>query len=211
MSPTVTSKFTALALCCGVTSGCATGEGNQQLLGAGIGTALGCGIGYAIGGAKGCAIGSALGAASGWGVVAQYQATQVRSAAQDQAIYGLNEPVTTTKVQIRKATSSPSSVGPGDTVQVSTDYSLMMPPAIAMQGADVQASWALKKDGKVLANVPAQLTHHPAGGWAAPAEIPVPKNVPSGTYVVEHKVQVGTSYDTDESVFLVGSAPTVDS
>jgi hypothetical protein len=74
-----------------------------------------------------------------------------------------------------------------------------------VQGADVQESWALKKDGKVLANVPAQITHRPAGGWAAPAQIPIPKNAPSGTYVVEHKVQVGTTYDTDESVFLVGS------
>ncbi len=206
MSLTVTSKITALALCCGSLSGCATTDGNQQLLGAGLGTAIGCGLGYAIGGARGCAVGGVLGAASGWGIVAQYQqATQVRSAAQDQAIYGLGEPVTTTKVQIQKATSNPSSVRPGDTVQVSTDYSLMMPAAIAVQGADVQESWALKKDGKVLVNLPAQVTRRPAGGWAAPAQIPIPKNATSGTYVVEHKVQVGSSYDTDESVFLVGS------
>jgi len=33
---TATSKVTALALCCGALSGCATGEGNQQLLGAGL-------------------------------------------------------------------------------------------------------------------------------------------------------------------------------
>ena len=64
MSLTATSKVTALALCCGALSGCATGEGNQQLLGAGLGTALGCGIGYAIGGDKGCAVGGALGAAA---------------------------------------------------------------------------------------------------------------------------------------------------
>ncbi|MGH8564843.1 MAG: hypothetical protein ACREXW_12440 [Gammaproteobacteria bacterium] len=211
MSPTVTSKFTALALCCGALSGCATGEGNQQLLGAGLGTALGCGIGYAIGGDAGCAIGGALGAATGWAVVAQYQATQVRSAAQDQAIYGLGEPVTATKVQIQKATSSPSNVRPGDTVQVSTDYSLMMPPAIAVQQADVQESWALKKDGKVLVNLPPQVTPRRAAGWEARAQIPIPENATSGTYVVEHKVQVGTSYDTDDSVFVVGSAPTVES
>jgi len=206
MSLTATSKVTALALCCGALSGCATGEGNQQLLGAGLGTAVGCGLGYAVGGARGCAVGSVLGAASGWGIVAQYQqATQVRSATQDQQIYGVTEPVSTTQIQIRKANASPATVRPGDTVQVTTDYSLMMPQALATQGTDVKESLALKKDGKVLFSTPPQTTRRGVGGWVAPAQIPIPKNAQPGTYVVEHKVEVGTSYDTDESVFLVGS------
>jgi hypothetical protein len=62
---------------------------------------------------------------------------------------------------------------------------------------------ALKKDGKVLANVPAQITHRAAGGWIVSAQIPIPTNATLGTYVVEHEVQVGRSYDTDESVFVV--------
>ncbi len=198
-------RVTGLALCCALMTGCATTEGNQQLFGAGIGTALGCGIGYAIGGAQGCAIGSALGAAAGWGVVAQYQATQVRSVAQDQQIYGLTEPVSSTQVQIRKGTSAPNTVRPGDTVKVATDYSLMMPPSLAAQGADVEESWVLKKDGKVLTNLPPQKNHRAGGGWAANASIPIPKNAQAGTYVVEHKVQAGPSYDTDESVFIVES------
>ncbi|MGQ0591267.1 MAG: hypothetical protein ACT4QB_01095 [Gammaproteobacteria bacterium] len=205
MSLTATSKVTALALCCGVLSGCATTDGNQQLLGAGIGTALGCGIGYAIGGDVGCAVGGALGAAAGWGVVAQYQATQVRSAAQDQQLYGVTEPVTTTQVQIRKATADPASIKRGGTVQVTTDYSLMLPRSMKAQGTDVQESWVLKKDGKVLLNVAPKNNHHPEGGWNGVQDFPVPGNAEPGTYVVESKVQVGTSYDTVESAFVVES------
>jgi uncharacterized protein YcfJ len=199
------SKVWALALCCGVVSGCATQDGNQQLLGAGLGTALGCGLGYAVGGARGCAIGAAAGAVAGWGIVAQYQATQVRSVAQDQAIYGLTEPVTTTQVQIRKGAANPNSVRPGSTVQVDTDYSLMMPTAQAAQGADVEESFSLKKDGKVLTTSPPKVYRRAAGGWVATKKLPIPQNAEPGTYVVETKVQVGTSYDTDESVFVVGS------
>jgi hypothetical protein len=187
-------------------SGCATGEGNQQLFGAGIGTALGCGIGYALGGAKGCAIGSALGAASGWGVVAQYQATQVRSAAQDQAIYGVTEAVTANKVQIRKGAATPSTVRAGTKVQIDTDYSLLMPTATAAQGAaDVQESFTLKKDGKVLTNSAPKTFRRASGGWVATNKLPIPQNAEAGTYVVETKVQAGSSYDTDETVFIVAS------
>ena len=205
MSPTVTSKFTALALCCGVMSGCATGEGNQQLLGAGLGTAIGCGLGYAVGGARGCAVGGALGAATGWGVVAQYQATQVRSAVQDQAIYGVTEPVAANKVQIRKGTATPSTVRPGSNVQIDTDYSLLMPTGTAAQGADVQESFSLKKDGKALTTSAPKTYHRPAGGWVATKTLPIPQNAEPGTYVVETKVQAGSSYDTDETVFIVAS------
>lgn len=199
------SKIAVLGVCCGVLAGCATTEGNQQLLGAGIGTIIGCGIGYAIGGAEGCAIGSALGGAAGWGAVAQYQARQVRSVAQDQAIYGLTEPVSTTQIQIRKGSASPSTVTPGSTVQIDTDYSVLMPAATAAQGTDVQESFVLKKDGKVLTTSTPKTFRRAAGGWVATKKLPIPKNAQAGTYVVETKVQAGTSYDTDESVFIVGS------
>jgi hypothetical protein len=33
--------------------------------------------------------------------------------------------------------------------------------------------------------------------------VPIPKNAEPGTYVIEHKVQAGNSYDTDESTFVV--------
>jgi hypothetical protein len=178
--------------------------GQQQALGAGATGLLAGGLCALAGGNPGtCAAIGVAGAAAGWAVTAQYQATQVRSAQDDQRLYGLTAPVSNTQVKIRKGTSMPATVRPGSTVKLVTDYSLMTPRA--MPGADVQESWVLKKDGKVLANVPPKLTHRPAGGWAADASIPIPQNAQPGTYVVEHKVQAGGSYDTDESVFVVGS------
>lgn len=109
----------------------------------------------------------------------------------------------TSQVLISKGTSTPRTVRPGGSVQIDTDYSLLMPVATAAQGADVQESFTLKKDGKVLTTSAPKTFHRASGGWVASRNLPIPPNAEPGTYVVEHKVQVGTSYDTDESVFVV--------
>jgi hypothetical protein len=72
-----------------------------------------------------------------------------------------------------------------------------------MQSASVSEGWTLKKDGKVLADLPQQNNQRTSGGWSADASIPIPTNAQPGTYVIEHKVQAGTSYDTDDSFFIV--------
>ncbi len=197
---------TAIAL-----SGCATQQGTDQLKGAGFGAlggaALGCVTGAIFSGASGCATGAAVGAvtgaAVGWGAVkiSQYQAEQVRSAQADQQVYGLTKAVDSTQVKIRKGTSVPGTVKPGSTVQVTTDYSVMLPKNIP--SATVMESWTLKKDNQVLASLPQPSVQRVAGGWSADASIPIPDNADPGTYVIEHRVQAGTSYDTDDSVFVV--------
>ena len=201
----------AVALCATFFTGCATQQGNDQLKGAGAGllggAALGCLTGFiASGHASGCATGAAIGAATGavvgWGAVklSQYQAEQVRSAQDDRHLYGLTKPVDSTQVKIRKGTAAPNTVRPGETVKVTTDYSLILPQNVS--SIAVEESWTLKKDGKVLA-VPQQNSQRTSGGWLADASFPTPTNAQPGTYVIEHKVQAGTSYDTDESVFIV--------
>jgi len=192
--------------------GCATQQGKDQAMGAAGGAvggaALGCLTGWlATGRAGGCAtgaaIGGAVGAVAGWGAVkiSQYQAEQVRSAQADQRMYGLTKPVDSIQVKIRKGSSMPATVAPGETVKLTTDYSVMLPPDVP--STSVTEHWALMKDGKVLADLPAASVQRASGGWAADGSIPLPKNAPTGTYVVEHKVQAGNSYDTDESTFLV--------
>lgn len=192
--------------------GCATQQGNDQLMGAGAGmvggAALGCLTGFLAGGdaggcAKGAAIGAAVGAVTGWGAVkvSQYQATQVRTVQEDQQIYGLTKSVNSTQVKINKGTSNPKAVRPGDSVQLFTDYSVQLPANMA--STPVSESWVLKKDGNVLAELPPQNNQRTAGGWNADATIPIPTNAELGTYVIEHKVLAGSSYDTDESTFVV--------
>lgn len=194
-----------------ILSGCATTEGNDLLKGAGMGAlsgaALGCVVGLAAGGGSGCAQGAAIGAVSGavvgWGTVKyqQYQASQVRSASEDQRLYGLAKSVDTAQVKINKSSSSPSPVRPGDSVQIATDYSIRLPSQQTV--SPVSESWTLKKDGQVLAALPQQESQRSSGGWNANAVIPIPSGATNGTYVIEHKVQSGNSYDLSISTFDV--------
>lgn len=186
-------------------SGCqSTGGVKDQAIGAGVGAAIGCGIGALITrDAKGCAAGAAIGGLVGFGAVtiAQYNATQVRSASVDKRMYGLTRPVSATQVKIRSGSASPKSVQRGGAVDIGTDYSVLLPKGLA--DASVTESWQLRKDGKKVADLPAQTASRSAGGWKANAQIKIPSNVPPGTYVIEHRVQSGNSYDTDESTFVV--------
>ncbi len=200
------------AVCSGVLlTGCATQGGTDQLKGGGagafIGAAGGCLIGLAFGGASGCVkgaiTGGVVGAVAGWSAVkiSQYQAEPVRTAKADQHMYPMIKPVDSAQVKIRKGTSTPQSVRPGDTVNLSMDYSLTLPPN--MQTTPVTERWVLMKDGKSIAELPPQDSQRHSGGWVAKASIPIPKDADSGTYVIEHMVQAGTSNDTDESTFVI--------
>ncbi|MBS4052595.1 MAG: hypothetical protein KGZ69_15545 [Methylomonas sp.] len=194
-----------------IVSGCANTQGNDLLKGAGLGAlsgaALGCAIGLAAGGGSGCAKGAAIGAVSGavvgWGTVQyqQYQASQVRSVNEDQRLYGLAKSVDTAQVKINKTSSTPSPVRPGGSVQISTDYSIRLPSTETV--SPVSESWTLKKDGQVLAALPQQESQRASGGWNANAVIPIPSGAANGTYVIEHKVQSGNSYDLNLSTFDV--------
>jgi hypothetical protein len=202
MRTTAYLKASALTLCIGLSTGCADQSDNGKVLGAGLGAAVGCGVGAAAGGKEGCAAGAVAGAAAGWALTAQYQANQVRSAQEDQKIYGVTEPVSGTQVKIRKGSVAPTRVKPGTTVKILTDYSLMAPGG--KDAVAVEESWVLLKDGETLSTLPPQRNNRTPGGWVADASIKIPENAKPGTYVVEHKVQSGSSYDSDESTFIVG-------
>lgn len=194
------SKVLALAVSASLIAGCST----NQLMGAGAGAASGALAGGLIGGDwKGALIGAAAGAAVGWGAakLIEYSSTQVRTPQDDQQVYGVTERASSPVVKLRKGSLAPAQVQPGQQVDVTTDYSVMLPQDV--KAAEVEESWVLKKDGKVLTELPPQKAQRAAGGWQANASIVLPKGAPPGTYVVEHKVQTGTSYDTDESVFVV--------
>jgi len=151
-------------------------------------------------------VGAAAGAALGWATakLLEYNSTQVRSEDNDRQIYGISERVASPLVKVRKGSSSPAQIRAGEQVRVVTDYSVMLPQG--MTEADVNESWVLKKDGKVLSEIPQQQVKRIGGGWEAIASIAIPSNAQPGTYVIEHKVQTGTSYDTDESVFVISPA-----
>lgn len=198
------------AICAGtLLTGCATQAGTDRawgtVMGGVAGAALGCGIGLMIYGPKGCIIGAGAGAvtgaAVGWSMVKinQYKVEQVRSVRDDQLLYGFTKSKSS-QIKIRKGMSTPNSVKPGRTVNLTTDYSVTLPRNV--QFIAVTERWILKKDGEVLADL-SQNGQRSSGGWSADARIPMPINAPLGTYVIEHKVQADESNDTDESTFIV--------
>ena len=186
-------------------AGCSVPEGGSgQMLGAGGGAAVGALLGQAIGhDTKSTLIGAALGAAVGWGTVAlmQYNSKPVRSANEDANIYGLAALPDSPRVKIRRGSSSPKEVHSGAQVTINTDYSLQLPKGV--QQTDVIESITLKKDGKKIAELPPKTVQYGSGGFLSEAVITIPKNAEPGTYVIEHKVQTGTNYDVDESMFIV--------
>jgi len=198
-------RIVVLSLCITFMAGCATTsqEGEQQAVGVVGGAALGCLVGAIISGTQGCAYGALAGAALGWGAVAlqQYQANQVSSASDVPEIYGMAPSVSSPVVKIDSGTSMPSTIKRGQQVQLLTEYALQLPQGMAL--AEVQESWILKKDGKVLTQVPAINVQRGAGGWEVNGYLPIPATAEPGTYVIEHEVHSGTSYDKVESVFTV--------
>lgn len=181
---------------------------------------MGAGIGCVAGGllagiitrdARYAAAGCAAGAALGFGVikVQQYNATQARTSEADMRryrkadpdFYGLSTPVTNSSVRIRNASTSPKTVSKGQLVVAKTDYSVVTPSGTS--GVNVDESWSLKKDGKVLATVKSDPQQRVGGGWNTEAGFPVPETAEPGTYIVEHRVKVGTVADTRDSYFVV--------
>jgi hypothetical protein len=133
--------------------------------------------------------------------ISQYNAKQVRTASTDARVYGISTAPSSPQVKIRQGSTSPGTVSPGEAITIVTDYSVALPSNVGQTA--VREEWVLKKDGKKLANLAPKSVKRAAGGWQTDAEIPIPADADAGTYVIEHRVRAGSSYDTDESVFIV--------
>ena len=131
-----------------------------------------------------------------------YRSAQTRTAQQDQKLYGYAK-VNSLEVKIRNATAFPEQVRAGETVKLTLDYSVMAPKGT--QKVDVTESMILKHDGKVMITFPDRPIKRSLGGSSAEVDLPTPAKMPPGTYVIEYKVQAGTSYDIRPVVFVVGT------
>ncbi len=132
-----------------------------------------------------------------------YQSTQTRTVSQDQQIYGYTSPVNNTEVKIRNATAFPETVRVGEKLKIALDYSVMAPKGT--NNVNVQETMVLKKDGKVLQELSNRPITRELGGGSSEVDFTIPNKMPPGTYVIEQKVQAGTSYDVRPTVFVVGS------
>jgi len=132
-----------------------------------------------------------------------YHSSQTRSVAEDQRMYGYTSPVNTTEVKIRNATAFPETVRAGDKLKIALDYSVMAPQGT--NSVDVQETMTLKKDGKVLQELSNRPVARQLGGGSSEVDFTIPQKMPPGTYVIEQKVQAGTSYDVRPTIFVVSA------
>lgn len=201
----ITKKAVSVAVCMSLLSGCASvPPENQQAMGAAFGAlAGGLATGLATGNVGYGLLGALGGAALAWGAVklVQYNSQQVRTVEQDRSLYGFTPSVNSVTVKLNKGSASPYMVSPGQQVTVISDYSLALPAS--QNTISVQETYTLKKDGKLLFESPPQTADRTAGGYAVNAGIPIPSDATLGTYVVESKVQAGSSYDVNQAFFIV--------
>jgi hypothetical protein len=197
-------KNNAIVFVCSATllTGCATMEQS-----AGLAT-LGCaGVGILTGvltqnAGAGAGAGAGCLALAGLAIY-NYHSSQTRTVAEDQKLYGYTSPVNSTEVKIRNATAFPETVRAGDKLKIALDYSVMAP-----QGANsinVQESMTLKKDGKVLQELSNRPIERQLGGGSSEVDFTIPSKMPPGTYIIEQKVQAGSSYDVRPTVFVVSA------
>lgn len=188
---------------CVLLTGC-TGTGGTTTEQTAVGgAAVGALIGGLLGGWQWAAVGAASGAALGWvtGKALEAQEIAARDASQDQQLYGYSTPTDSAFVNINSATSSPQRVAAGGTVDVVTDYSLALPQN--MSQSQVLATSVLMKDGEKLMEFKGKPVAKAAGGYTIKLPINIPAEAAPGTYVIQHNIAAGSTYDTAESTFIV--------
>lgn len=186
-------------------SSCATLEENQRLGGAAV---LGVAAGLTtalLTGDVGAGIAAGLaGAAVGWNAVkvVQHESHQVRTAEEDQQLYGFAPATNQVLIRLNKAQASPRKISAGQQTKITSDYSLSVPPSGNNQ-ADVTYSWKLLKDGKVLTESEPVTQTKVAAGHQTNQPISIPEDAELGTYVVETRLASGSAYDINEAIFIV--------
>ncbi|MGH8523639.1 MAG: protein kinase domain-containing protein, partial [Gammaproteobacteria bacterium] len=111
------------------------------------------------------------------------------------------KPPDAVQLMIQEAAPSRFRVQPGETVGFYTEYSLTLPPKD--KHAYVQATWVLLKNGRRIGQEGMDYGFAKPGRNTAATELSLPPWTESGQYTVEHRVQVGDSFDVARSHFVV--------
>jgi hypothetical protein len=198
MMKNVRKRVTVGLICASLAAaGCET-TGQSTGLGAALGAGAGAIIGHQSGHAvEGALIGAAVGGLAGYAIgktreanIAKRQAVEAEMRANGQAV-----PQTPT-ISIEELRSTPMKVAPGQTVNVEGTYLALGPSDEAPKG-----TVKLSKGGKAIAEAPLEVKSTGRTQFAKP--IQMPKDATSGDYVVEVKMQHGSSTYAKETMFQV--------
>ena len=107
----------------------------------------------------------------------------------------------TRQIAIREVAPSRVRVRPGETVRFYTEYSLTLPASDTE--ALVKARWVLLRNGRKIGREGIDNRYARAGLNTQVTELTLPPSAAFGQYSVEHRVQVGDSFDVAHSRFVL--------
>ena len=177
-----------------VIAGCETAAGSAGL-GAGIGGLAGGIIGHQSGhGWEGAAIGAALGGLTGL-IVHDIKSRQVKTAQQTVQEYNY-QPAQGFKMDMRGGSVSPGTVRAGQQVTSTMQYAVLG----AGSGVKVDEKAELCHNGQVVAKLAERTVDRTDGTWENQLAIEVPKDAPTGEYVIAQRIaSSGQTFQRDSS------------
>jgi len=198
------SLITLAAFTLGGIAGCGTipKEHEGAAKGAGYGGAAGALAGAVLAGegsrTKGALLGGLAGALIG-GVLGNYTIDKKLTAEETSAKYNV-QPSSGTMVRLENVTTTPSSVNPGERLEVQTTYALLTPSTGEQVG--LTESVEIYFGGELVGNPEAMVTH---GGGTYTFTIPIvlPTDAKKGSYRVISTVRTATAKDSRETSFTV--------
>lgn len=175
----------ALMLSSLVIAGCETAGGSAGM-GAGIGALAGGIIGHQSGhGWEGAAIGGALGALTGL-IVHDIKSRQVKNAQQTVQEYNY-QPSQGFRMDMKGGSVTPGTVRPGQRVTSTMQYAVLGTGS----GVKVDEKADLRRNGEVVAKLTERTVDRTDGTWENELAIEVPKDAPTGEYVIAQRVSAG--------------------
>ncbi|MGH8588308.1 MAG: protein kinase domain-containing protein, partial [Gammaproteobacteria bacterium] len=106
-------------------------------------------------------------------------------------------------VEILAAAPTQALARPGNTIEFYTRFQLVPPPGRG--GAYVEATWALKRDGRSLGQPGATSVFAKAGIGTLSTALTLPAGMAPGRYTVEHRIETENGGDSARSHFSVVS------
>ena len=168
--------------------------------GAGVGAATGAVAGGLIGGGtKGAVIGGLLGGLAG-GAIGHYGYDTKRSASDTAKAYNY-QPSSGNVVKIEEASATPSTVQPGQPVDLKMTYAVMTPnPGQAINVTETREI----RFGNEVVGKPQVNVSRSGGTFTSNVPLTLPSNAQRGTYTVTNTVQAEGVTDTKQFTFNVG-------
>ena len=201
----IVSLAAIAALAVPILSGCATQNGAMRehqgaAIGAGTGAVGGAVVGGLLGGRRGAVAGGLLGALAG-GLVGNYHDQREKDLAETRRAYTEYSAAKGTRLKIERVRTTPTSVAPGDTVEIQLTYAVLTPREDVM--VPVRENREILFNGVEVGRATVDIERE-GGTWRSVVPITLPENARPGNYRVVASVESrGVGKDIEEITFRV--------